>query len=199
MSNVLLKKSWCLAVILLLITMSTISIPAIENKKDISPQTTLEYSENILAYITVEWESFFSGWNLSDLPPNVTINQSDTREFHFQEINGIIQMNFTVVCKQKLLNRTLFPRFARFDLVLKHNNTHIYNDINSFFCNELIWKYGNIIVGRNDTINDLVTNGQNATLIPTVGTRTFPTLFLFLTGIYEELEPITVVPIPTPP
>ena len=54
----LVKKGLCFAVILLLITMSTISITAIENKKDMSPQTTLENSENILAYITVEWSLF---------------------------------------------------------------------------------------------------------------------------------------------
>jgi hypothetical protein len=194
----IIKRTIVLGTLVILMTMSIVPIQASENKKEVSPQTTHENGKNILAYITVEWESFFSTWNITHLPPKINITQSDIRDFYFPEINGVIKMNFTIVCKQKVLDNVLFRRWVRFEFYLPNSSPYIYNTQNSSFTKKLTWEYSNITVGPN-TLNDLVTNGSNATLIPRVGVRCFPIFWIFFFGVYEDLKPIVVHPIPTPP
>ena len=195
----IVKKTIIIGTMFILITTSIIPIHASKNIKDISTQPALENSENILGYITVEWESFWTHLKLLDLIPKVNITQSDMREFNFTEINGVIQMNFTVLCKQICLNQVLFPRFTRFDVIIKHDGLNIYNYNTSFHLwKNLTWEYITITLGPNDSINPLETNGHNATLEPTLGIRAFPGALL---GNYKTidngLEPITVIPIPS--
>jgi hypothetical protein len=199
MKKGVVRKSIVLGIIFILMVMSIVPIQASENKKDISPQTTHENGENILGYITVKWQSFFATFNLSDLRPIIIFNQSDTRDFYFPEIDGIVQLNFTVVCRQRLENRTLFPRFTRYEFSIKYNGDFLFNCITKFYpCWTLKWKYNDIIQGPKDTINDVHTNGQNVTLSPLlVGVRTIPGNSSW--GDYDDWEPITIHPIPTPP
>lgn len=188
-----------LSTIIILITMSIVPIQAGENNKDFLQKPMQKNSENILGYITVEWESFFATYNLFDIPPRYNFTQSDTKVFYFPEIDNVIKMNFKLDCKQKLLNRTLFPRLVRFDLIINHDNTRIFDEIKYAFCwgpEDLVWKNSDIIVGTDNALNDIVTNGSNATLKIKIGIRPFPSCLLFITGIYKDLEPITVVPIP---
>jgi hypothetical protein len=192
------KKCVILGTLFILMTMSILPVHASEIKNEVLPQTIHENGENILGTITIEWQSFFATGKLTDLIPIINFTQSDTRIFYFSEINGVLQMNFTVICRQILLNRTLFPRYVRYEFMLPQGGPYIYNKVRPSFCWSLSWKYSNITVGPN-TLNDLVTNGSNAILKFKLGVRPFPPPSLFLTGKYFESEPITLVPIPKPP
>jgi hypothetical protein len=191
MKKRIVRKFLVLGIIFISITISIASVLASENKEAPSSQVTLKNDENILANITVEWESFFTNWKLMDLCPRVNITQDETRVFYFPEINGAIQMNFTVLCKHIMLNNALFPRFERYDAIIKHNNINIFNNYTKFYCcSKLSWEY--VTLELDHMLNPVYTNGQNATLQVIVGTRTFPCGLLF--GHYKTLENITVVP-----
>ena len=177
---------------------SIVPIQASENKKDAFPQKTLAASENILANMTVTWDSFFHRFSLNDLQPKVIINQSAIKDFYFLEMNGTIeQINFTVVCKHRLENSVLIPRFTRVYLVISYNDTYIFlHESINHRCKNLVWEYQNFTVGSDNQLVPLITNGENVTLTVEVGAYGFPFGFR---GITEILDPITVHPIPTPP
>jgi len=157
-----------------------------------SPLQTLAANENIIADIALTWDSFFHQFSLKDLAPNVTINQSATRDFYFPEINGTIPLiNFTVVCKHKLLNPVLLPRFTIVQLAVSYNGSYILlNQSDYHRCQSFDWEYINLTVESGNGFTPLVTNGQNLTLNIEVGT------FFFIFGSIEQLAPITIHPIP---
>jgi len=200
MKKRIINKYFACGILFILMTMSIIPIQASENKNVISPRSTQENGDNILGYITIEWDSWFAGWNFNILKPNINYSQSDTREFYFDEIDGIIQMNFTIVCRMRLINFALFPRWAQLEFYLPSEEPRVFNALKVGFCGwSLKWKYFNITVGPDgpEYINPLVTNGSNATLIPKVGVRPiFGENFSFWFGNYTVWEPVTVVPRP---
>jgi hypothetical protein len=197
-----MKKSWMkkasvLGTLIILITLSIAPIQANENKKEVSSQTSHENGENILGTITVKHQSFWATGDLRDLIPTIIFNQSDTRDFYFEEIDGWIQLNFTVICKQRLENYTSFPRFTRYETYVKYNDDYIFAFRSlSYICWTLKWKYNNITLKPDQMINGLYTNGQSITLsYLQAGVRAFPGYLL--TGKYINWEPITIHPIPT--
>ncbi|MCX6671414.1 MAG: hypothetical protein NTX92_05800, partial [Euryarchaeota archaeon] len=106
----ILQKTMILGIITVLLIVSVAPNQARFTNKKTNPQQTLLANENVVADITVTWDSFLHRFSLKDLAPNVTINQSAIRDFYFPEVNGSIsQINFTVVCKHKLLSTVIFP------------------------------------------------------------------------------------------
>ena len=191
------KRTIILGIIFILMMISIVPIQASENKKDAFPQKTLTASENILANMTVTWDSFFHRFSLNDLQPKVIINQSTIKDFYFSEINGTIQMNFTVICKHKLEKSVLIPRFTRVYLAISYNGTNIFQPESiNHRCRNLVWEYLNFTVGSDNQLVPLITNGENITLTVEVGAYGFP---FGLQGITNILDSITVHPIPTPP
>jgi len=191
------KRTIILGIIFILMMISIVPIQASENKKDAFPQKTLTASENILANMTVTWDSFFHRFSLNDLQPKVIINQSTIKDFYFSEINGTIQMNFTVICKHKLEKSVLIPRFTRVYLAISYNDTNIFQPESiNHRCRNLVWEYLNFTVGSDNQLVPLITNGENITLTVEVGAYGFP---FGLQGITNILDSITVHPIPTPP
>jgi hypothetical protein len=181
---------------------SIVSIQASENKKDAFPQKTLASSENILANISLSWDSFFHKFSFKDLNPIVVINQSSVKDFYFPEINGTIpKINFTVVCQHRLLNPVLIPRFTRVYIAISYNDTYnetyiLVNESIIHRCKSLEWEYINLTVASNNQFIPLITNGENITLTVEVGAYCF---FFGYWGAIEMLDPITVHPILTPP
>ena len=191
------KRTIILGIIFILMMISIVPIQASENKKDAFPQKTLTASENILANMTVTWDSFFHRFSLNDLQPKVIINQSTIKDFYFSEINGTIQVNFTVICKHKLEKSVLIPRFTRVYLAISYNGTNIFQPESiNHRCRNLVWEYLNFTVGSDNQLVPLITNGENITLTVEVGAYGFP---FGLQGITNILDSITVHPIPTPP
>ena len=188
-------------IFIIFMTMSVIPIQASKIEKEMSPQTTQDNGQNILGYMIVQWDSWFARWTCSGLKPKINFTQSDTRVFYFNETGGFIQMNFTIVCKMRLLNHCLFPRWAQFEFFLPNEPPYIIDARSVGYCWDLKWKYFNITVDPSSKyyINPLFTNGSNATLIPKVGVRAiFDENLSYWVGRYVNWEPITVVPHPHP-
>jgi len=187
------KGSLVIGVTFILMMICIEPILASENSKDVFPQSTLTASENVLADITVTWDSFFHRFSLKDLAPNVTCDQSAITDFYFPEINGSIpKINFTVICKHKLVTPVLFPRFTQVYLAISYNGSYILLNQSSYHrCKSLEWEYINLTVESNDGFIPLITNGENITLEVEVGA------FFFIFGTIEQLAPIMIHPIPT--
>jgi hypothetical protein len=194
--NKVVKSTIIIGIVFILMMISIVSIQASENKKDAFPQKTLASSENILANISLSWDSFFHKFSLKDLDPIVVINQSSVKDFYFPEINGTIpNINFTVVCQHRLLNPVLIPRFTRVYIAISYNDTYILlNESINHRCKSLEWEYINFTVESNNQFIPLITNGENITLTVEVGAYYF---FFRYWGVIEMLDPITVHPIPT--
>ena len=176
---------------------SIVPIHAREKTKDAFPQKTLAASENILANMTVTWDSFFHRFSFKDLQPKVSINQSAIKDFYFPEINNTIQMNFTVIFKHRLEKSVFIPRFTRVYVAISYNDTYLFQPESiNHRCKNLVWEYHNFTVGPDTQLVDLITNGENATLTVVVGVYGFPFGFQ---GISEILDPIIVHPIPILP
>ncbi len=192
------KTTIIIGLTFILLMMSIEPINADETKKDICSPKTLTASENILADITITWDSFFHRFSIKDLEPIVTINQSGITDFYFPEVNGTIpQINFTVVCKHRLENPVLFPRFTQVYLAISYNDTYILlNQSINHRCKNLEWEFINLTVVSNDQFIPLITNGENITLTAEVGAYSF---FFKYWGTIETLNPIIVHPIPTSP
>lgn len=177
-------------VILLFINFSPIQAKNTAMEKKLAQ--SLSDNENIVADIALTWDSFFHQYTLKSLAPNVTINQSATRDFYFPEINGTIPLiNFTVVCKHKLLNPVILPRFTQVYLTVSYNGTYILLNQSIYHrCKSLDWEYINLTIESRNGFVPLVTNGQNLTLEIEVGA------IFFVFGSIEKLAPITIHPVP---
>jgi hypothetical protein len=192
------KKTIIIGLTFILMMISIEPILASENNKDVFPQKTLTASENILADISVTWDSFFHRFSLNDLQPKVVINQSDKRDFYFPEVNGTVEnINFTVVCRHRLENSVIIPRFTRVYLALSYNDSYIFlHESINHRCKSLTWEYINFTVDSKNQLVNLTTNGKNVTLTLVVGVFGFPFGFQ---GVTETLESITIHPISTRP
>ncbi len=190
------KNLLIIGLIIILSTMSTGPILAYENTIDTSPQKIGTDSGNILANMSVTWDSFLHAFSLKGLQPKVVINQSVIRDFYFPEVNGTMKnLNFTVVCRHKLENTVFIPRFTRVYLAILYNNSYIFlHESANQRCKSLAWEYINFTVDSKNQLDNLTTNGKNATLTVVVGVFGFPFGFQ---GVTETLEAITVHPIPT--
>jgi len=186
------QKTIILGIITILLIISIAPDQARFTKKEISPQQNLLENENIVADITVTWDSFFHQFSLKDLAPNVTINQTATTDFYFPEINGSIpQLNFTVICKHKLISPVIFPRFTQVYIAISYNGSFILlNQSSNHRCQNLEWEYINLTVDSSNGFIPLVTNGENVTLNVEVGA------YFFIFGAIEQLAPITIHPVP---
>jgi hypothetical protein len=181
-----------LGIITFILIMSVASNQARDTKKETLPQQNLLANGNVVADITVTWDSFLHRFSLKDLAPNVTINQSATRDFYFPEINGSIpQINFTVVCKHKLLSPVIFPRFTQVYIAISYNGSYILlSQSTNHRCQSKEWEYINLTVDSSNGFIPLVTNGENITLNVEVGA------YFFVFGAVEQLDPITIHPVP---
>jgi len=186
------QKTIVMGTIVMLLFMTITSIQATNTPIKIKSIQSLNTDENTVADVALTWDSFFHNFSFKNLAPNVTINQSATKDFYFPEINGTIPMiNFTVVCKHKLLNPVLLPRFTQVYLAISYNGSYILlNQSNYHRCQSLDWEYINLTVESRNGFVPLVTNGQNITLDIEVGA------FFFIFGSIEKLAPITIHPIP---
>lgn len=188
----LLQKTIILSIITMLLIISIAPNQARYSKKETSPQQNLLASENVVADITVTWDSFFHQFSFKDLAPNVTINQTATTDFYFPEINGSIpQINFTVICKHKLIRPVIFPRFTQVYCAISYNGSFIHlNQSSNHRCKSLEWEYINLTVDSNNGFIPLITNGENVTLDIEVGA------YFFIFGSIVQLTPITIHPVP---
>jgi hypothetical protein len=191
------KRFIIFGILFMLLTMSIATIQANENKKNLLPKKALADNENILANISVTWFSFFYNFSVDDLQPKISVNQSTVTDFYFPEINGSIQMNFTVVCRHKLVNKVIIPRFTRVYLAVIYNGSYLFwaESVNHR-CKNLWWEYINFTVDPNSQLIPLNTTGNNATLDVEVGIYGFP---FGMKGNTLALNPITVHPIVVPP
>lgn len=184
--------------LLFILTMINIGpTQANQDKKDTSSQQILSDNENILADIIVTWDSFFHRFSFKDLAPNITINQSDTTDFYFSEINNTIQMNFTIICKHRLENPVIIRRLTRIYLAISYNDSYLFlaESINHR-CKNLTWEYINFTIDPSYQLIPLLTNGENKTLTVEVGVFGFP---FGTQGVTLFLNSIIVHPIPTSP
>jgi hypothetical protein len=190
--NNIRQKTIILSLITLLLTISIVPNQARDTGSESTPQQNLLENDNIVADISVTWDSFLHRFSLKDLGPNVTVNQSMTRDFYFPEINGSIpHINFTVVCKHKLLTKVLFPRFTQVYLAVSYNGSFILlNQSSNHRCKNLDWEYINLTVSSNNGFVPLMTNGENITLTIEVGA------YFFIFGSIQQLAPITIHPVP---
>ncbi len=191
MKNIL-QKTIILGIITLLLILGNAPSQASITNKETNPQQSLLANENIVADITATWDSFLHRFSFKDLAPNVTINQSATRDFYFPEINGSIsQLNFTVICKHKLISPVIIPRFTQVYIAISYNGTYILmSQSSNHRCQSLEWEYINLTVDSSNGFIPLVTNGQNITLNVEVGA------YFFIFGAVEQLAPITIHPVP---
>jgi hypothetical protein len=195
MNNVA-KRTLIVGTIFILLLVSIVPNQASIIRKKGGSESNVPVSENILANISLSWDSFFHKFSLKDLDPLVSINQSSVKDFYFPEVNGTIpKINFTVVCQHRLLNQVILPRFTRVYLAISYNDTYILlNESSNHRCNSFEWEYINLTVESNDQFVPLKTNGENITLTVEVGAYCF---FFKYWGTIETLDPITVHPIPT--
>lgn len=187
-----IRKSLIFGIILLVLTMGLVNIQTGVGKKNIAPQEISTDGDNVLANMTVAWDSFFATFNVNNLQPKVGINQSNTVDFYFPEVNGTLQMNFTVVCKHRLEHRVIIPRFTRVYLSISYNESYIFRrESNNTRCRSLLWEYMNFTVEPDDQLMNLTTHGNNLTLTVEVGAYGFPFGF---NGITMFMDDITVHP-----
>ncbi len=186
------QKTLIIGTISLLLIMSVASNQARDTTRQTNPQKNLLTNENVVADITVTWDSFFHRFSIKDLAPNVTITQTPTRDFYFPEINGSIpQLNFTVTCKHKLVSSVILPRFTQVYIAISYNNTYILlRQSENHRCKNLEWEYINLTVDSSNGFIPLVTHGQNITLDIEVGA------YFFIFGSIERLAPVTIHPVP---
>ena len=178
---------------LMLLFMNFASIPALRTTNKENLPQPLMAPDNILADITVTWESFFHRFSLKDIPPTVTIHQNEITDFYFPEVNGTIPyINFSVVCKHRLNHTTLLPRFTQVYITLLYNGTYILlNESENHRCQSQDWEYINLTVESQEGFIPLPSNGQNMTLTAEVGAYFF---FFGYWGTIETLSPITIHP-----
>jgi hypothetical protein len=157
-----------------------------------NPQHSLFANDNIVADISVTWDSFLHHYSIKDLAPNVTINQSATRDFYFPEINGTIpQLNFTVICKHKLISPVILPRFTQVYIAVYLNGSYILlSQSPNHRCQSQDWEYINLTVDSSNGFIPLESNGQNITLDIEVGA------YFFIFGSIQRLAPVTIHPVP---
>lgn len=173
--------------------MGLVNIQTSAGKKGSMLQETSTDGNNVLANMTVAWDSFFATLNFNGLQPKVSINQSDMKDFYFPEVNGTLQMNFTVVCKHRLEHRVIIPRLTRVYLSISYNESYVFRrESNNTRCKSLSWEYMNFSVDPEDQLMNLTTQGNNLTLTVEVGAYGFPFGF---NGITMFLDDITVHPI----
>jgi hypothetical protein len=157
-----------------------------------NPQHSFFNNYNIVADISVTWDSFLHHYSIKDLAPNITINQSATRDFYFPEINGTIpQINFTVICKHKLISPVILPRFTQVYIAVYLNGSYILlSQSPNHRCQSQDWEYINLTVDSSNGFIPLESNGQNITLDIEVGA------YFFIFGSIQRLAPVTIHPVP---
>jgi hypothetical protein len=188
----ILHKTIIIGIITLLLTISIIPTQARTSNQQSTPQQTFLENDNIVADIEVTWDSFLHRLKLKEFGPNVTINQSITKDFYFPEINGsILSINFTVTCKHKLLTKVILPRFTQVYLAVSYNGTYILlTETENIRCKSLDWEYINLTVASSNGFIPLQTNGENITLNIEVGA------YFFIFGSIQQLTPVTIHPVP---
>ena len=188
----IVQKTILLGIITIILTISSIPVQAKNTYNQTTPQPGSLENGNIVADIAVTWDSLLHNLASKKFGPNVTINQSTTTDFYFPEINGSIpHINFTVVCKHKLLTKVILPRFTQVYLAVSYNGTYILLDqTKNIRCQSLDWEYINLTVSSNSGFIPLQTQGQNITLDVEVGA------YFFVFGTTQQLAPITIHPIP---
>jgi hypothetical protein len=169
------KTSIIIAVVSIFLLISIEPILAEKKTEDARFQTTLLDTENVLANISVTWDSFLRRFSFKDLEPLVIINSSGINDFYFPEINGTIpQINFSVICKHRLNHSVIFPRFTRAYIAVSYNGTYILlNQSIKTPCKSLEWEYINFSIQSNEDFIPLETNGENITLDVEVGAYFF--------------------------
>lgn len=189
-----MKKLSAIGIVVVLLIMSITAQATIQNHEE--EQQNLAFNENIVAEISLSWDSFLRNFSLKDLDPIVTINQSSTTDYYFPEINGSIpKINFTVNCKHQLLYRVLLPRSTQVYLAILYNDSYIFlQESEQHRCITEEWAYINFTAVSDEAFEPLRTNGENITLTLEVGAYGF---FFGLRGEIRFLEPITVHPIPS--
>lgn len=189
-----LVKKIPLAGLVIIILIISISAQATVLKKEEYVQKNLGINENIVADVSLEWDSFLHRFSFKDLDPVVTIYQHTIKDYYFPEINGTIpQINFTVTCKHHLLYPVLFPRSTWVHLAILYNDTPIFlQESEKHPCKTQEWEYINFTAVSDGAFEPLVTNGESITLILEVGAYGS---FFGLRGDIQLLEPITIHPI----
>jgi hypothetical protein len=185
------KRAIVFGTIFILITMSMIPIYASDTTKNQSPQKVQSEQQYVLGYITVSCDWFFVKGHV---PFKAVITFSNQTEFHFPEINGIIQMNFTVICKQRLEDHLIFPRWVKYYAEVWEAGSPDYTwDYWSHYyrCRSLLWKYHNITLDKTNWIFPVHTNGSNATIRVILAVSGLPVPILPTSSANET---ITVVP-----
>lgn len=190
-----LKKIPAVGIVVVLLIMSITAQATIHNH-EADEQQNLAFNENIVAEISLSWDSFLRNFSLKALNPIVTINQSSTTDYYFPEINGSIpKINFTVNCKHQLLYRVLLPRSTQVYLAIQYNDSYIFlQESEKHRCTTEEWEYINFTAESDESFEPLLTNGENITLTLEVGAYGF---FFGLRGEIRFLEPITIHPIPS--
>lgn len=188
-----LQKLPAVGITVVLLIMSITAQATMQNNEE--EQQNLAFDENIVAEISLSWDSFLHNFSLKDIDPIVTINQSSTTDYYFPEINGTIpKINFTVNCKHQLLYRVLLPRSTQVYIAILYNDSYIFlQESEKHRCTTEEWEYINFTAVSDESFEPLRTNGENMTLTLEVGAYGF---FFGLRGEIRFLEPITVHPIP---
>ena len=195
MKNILLKKSWSLGAIIILIAMSNIPISIGMSENNISIKPTIKPGDNILANVSVEW---LKGLNI----PDVTCENTDHKVFVFPEDpEGRVKLNFTFNWRHKFREAVSIPiRLTHVEFSLQYET----KDINYIYqlpwfqwkprledCKSVAWEEFTIYKDQNDYGVDLgwhvpyiQTSGSDVPLEATVVVAgMFPFRFMFK-GVY---------------
>jgi len=192
MKNILLKKSWCLGAIIILIAMSTIPISIGMSENNISLKPTIKPGDNILANVSVYW---LRGLNI----PDVICENTDDKVFVFPEDSeGRVKLNFTFNWKHKFEKAVSIPiRLTHVEFSIQNETDYIYQlpwfkwkpTLES--CTSVDWEEFTIYKDQNDYGVDLgwhvpyiQTSGSDVPLEATVVVAgMFPFRFMFK-GVY---------------
>ena len=103
MHNILLKKGWCLCVVLILIMIIFLPMTLSKsNKNYMSPNTTTDEGDNVLAKIYLN----YSGWGAF---PEISVTYYEDKIYEFPaDSQGRIKVNFTFLTFHKKQFETIF-------------------------------------------------------------------------------------------
>jgi len=156
MKNRYFKKTLVIGIILLLTTISIGSSYAIRQENN----GTVEMQEPVNYLGEIKIEHAFPLFILRFVKVTFFPVSVDERDFYFPEVNGSVDMNFTVNCSHKLSVDWLKDRESNFGVFVSSNNDYVIGSL-ILPCTSIDWETTTLDLPARIL---LPTNGQDITL-----------------------------------
>ena len=155
--KVFYKRRFLIFGAIILLFIPIVNIYAVENDEH---QKNVEVSgvNNLLATIEITHYRIFE----KDVIMDIEITPADNREYNFTEIDGIVEMNFTIIFNHRLYTNNIIMRETLLGIRVKDSEAVYLDDYEFFPCNstETLTDYFYV-----DKVNKACyTNGTNQTL-----------------------------------